>query len=454
MNIYIPVEIKKRALESRILLALAAAERGHSVLVGSVSEIYNPVVNGILKPGIIHDKSITPVPSRIKKLRRAVELGHIITSQDEEHGLLDETYDSFAKRRYSDETLGLTSKVFCWGNHDYYSLMKIYPQHKNKFINSGSPRVDLWNNQFDDYYKNSINQPGAKFYENYGEYILIASNFGTILNVRPFWSMIDDHRRNRHIRNKEQEFSKYSSASWQFKLLASFIQLIRELSIKFPEKKIIVRPHPVEAEEAWSNLIGQFENIFIEKKGSINSWIRNAKVLIHNGCTSALESKISGTPVIAFRPIQSNFERSIPNRVSLNANSTGEVIRFIQELNEKHHTVNKNDIINSRFSNLDGCLAVDRIVEAWEKLEVDTLNELNNWKFHQFYNAKKHLKGVLKSYFHERYTSREEKYKNQKFSDLKTYEYEKIISGISQSLNRFSDLKVKRYGSKSIIIQK
>ena len=35
MNIYIKVEVKLRELESRLLLAMAAAEKGHEVLLGS-----------------------------------------------------------------------------------------------------------------------------------------------------------------------------------------------------------------------------------------------------------------------------------------------------------------------------------------------------------------------------------------------------------------------------------
>ena len=60
MNIYIPIEVKVRELEGRTLLALAAAERGHQVILGSKKETLLSAVNGELPPGIVHMKSLTP----------------------------------------------------------------------------------------------------------------------------------------------------------------------------------------------------------------------------------------------------------------------------------------------------------------------------------------------------------------------------------------------------------
>ena len=57
MNIYIFIEIKKRELSSRLLLGLEAAKRGHDVYVGDLKPYLK---KNLLKPGIVHHKSITP----------------------------------------------------------------------------------------------------------------------------------------------------------------------------------------------------------------------------------------------------------------------------------------------------------------------------------------------------------------------------------------------------------
>ena len=67
MNIYIFIEIKRRELSSRFLLALEAASRGHDVFLGDLSPYFK---RSLFKPGVIHHKSITPKNERINELKR------------------------------------------------------------------------------------------------------------------------------------------------------------------------------------------------------------------------------------------------------------------------------------------------------------------------------------------------------------------------------------------------
>ena len=70
MNIYIPIEVKIRELEGRTLLALAAAERGHQVILGSKMDALIPAVDGHLPPGIVHMKSLTPSDQMLDQLTK------------------------------------------------------------------------------------------------------------------------------------------------------------------------------------------------------------------------------------------------------------------------------------------------------------------------------------------------------------------------------------------------
>ena len=84
MNIYIPIEVKVRELEGRTLLALAAAERGHRVLIGSKKDTLIPAVQGKLPSGVIHMKSLTPSEQMLDQLQHLKKNGFVVTSQDEE----------------------------------------------------------------------------------------------------------------------------------------------------------------------------------------------------------------------------------------------------------------------------------------------------------------------------------------------------------------------------------
>ena len=66
MNIYFIVEIKKREFLSRFLLALEAASSGHQVYLGNIAQLLE---RNLLKPGLIHHKSLTPNKNRINQLK-------------------------------------------------------------------------------------------------------------------------------------------------------------------------------------------------------------------------------------------------------------------------------------------------------------------------------------------------------------------------------------------------
>ena len=73
MNIYLHVEISIRELDSKLLLAVIAASRGHQVLISDISEIERGFRKGILNPGIFHTKSITPSDIKINFHKKLIE---------------------------------------------------------------------------------------------------------------------------------------------------------------------------------------------------------------------------------------------------------------------------------------------------------------------------------------------------------------------------------------------
>ena len=58
MNIYLHVEVSVRELDSKLLLAVLAASKGHQVILSSMGEIIKGLKMGALTPGIFHSKSL------------------------------------------------------------------------------------------------------------------------------------------------------------------------------------------------------------------------------------------------------------------------------------------------------------------------------------------------------------------------------------------------------------
>jgi len=466
MNVYIPIEIKVRELEGRVLLALAAAERGHTVVVGAKKDTLALASKGVLPPGVIHLKSITPHDSMKKMLSKLKQNGHAITVQDEESGLLDESYDTFARLRFSDETIEAVDKVFAWGNYDLRSLKEFYPDQAEKFALAGSPRVDFWRKDFAEYYS------GHTESKNLGgkPYIMVVSNFSGPLNMNRFWNVMARLDEAGYFEREEgRERHEYENAAYQTRLIGEFVFMIRNLRKKFPDYNILVRPHPVESEEGWEKLIGNVPGVFIKREGTISPWIRHAKAIIHNGCTSAMEAAVSGQNRIAYRPIPSDIERQIPNKVSLNAYSEVELHQFLEEMirDEDSHAKNSrfkviDDIIHDRFAVSETKLAADKIVDEWESIsqlknrDSSTIHELLQLKAPD-HKVKRSLKEGYKTFRQILLNKRHQKNTKLlntsfKFSSFTDEEFEQIRNDLHRTLGRFDSVTSERFGKKSFIL--
>lgn len=468
MNIYIPIEIKVRELEGRLLLALTAAERGHLVVVGEKKDTIVKASNGIFPPGLVHMKSITPHNSMIESLTKLKKRGHKVTVQDEESGLLDETYDTFARLRFSEQTIKMVERVFTWGYYDHRSLEKMYGDQGEKFSITGSPRVDFWRKDFHNYYSNIEEAETI----NGKPYLMVVSNFSGPLNVNPFWNVMARlNKAGYFARENGRERHEFENAAYQTRLIGEFVFMIRELAETYPDYIILVRPHPVESIEGWSKLIGDAPNVVVQREGTISRWIRHAKVIIHNGCTSALEAAIAGENRIAYRPIPHEIEREIPNKVSLNTYSIDELKKMVNDMlkGENLHEKDKEyeviqAMLNDRFEAIDGELAADRIVDEWN--DISNSSGLENSRpedilaFAQQRNRS--LKKIVKkiaSTFREKLSSQSNGNKNKrllksnhKFPKLNDNELEGLHENLKTTLNRFDSVVCERFGEKSFLM--
>lgn len=471
MNIYIPIEIKVRELEGRTLLALAAAERGHTVVIGEKKDTIGLAAKGKLPPGTVLMKSITPHDHMLRMLDRLKKNGHSITSQDEESGLLDESYDTFARLRFSEESLEYTDAVFGWGEHDSDSLKKIYPEYADLFKPVGSPRVDYWRKEFAGYFEDPANEALL----DGKPYIMIVSNFGTLLNENRFWNVMARLRQAGYFDRKDnREFHEYENAAYQIGLVGEFIKMIRHLSKKYPEMTILVRPHPVESVDGWEKLIGDgYPNVVVNREGTISRWIRNSLTIIHNGCTSALEAYVSEVNCIAYRPTPHRIEREIPNRASINAMNMDELTHYIDKmvaarqdgtgrLEDESRT--GGEFVKVRFANLKGKFATDRIVDEWEKIadgrgySTASAEELLALEREEKVPVSRTIKRNLVKIRNLFITPKLEKDSGNlletghKFPDLKEEELNDILKNLNRSLSRFENVTITRFGKKSFIV--
>lgn len=379
MNIYIQLEIKVRDLEGRLLLALEAASRGHEVLLGPISDLKMLVRYGGLRPGIFHTKSLTPIERNLDRYQELRRREFVLSSQDEESGLLFESYDSFAQKRFSDASLESANFAFCWGAHDRSSLHRTFERHAGKIISTGNPRVDLWRRDMNRFYGHRSS------YLPKSDYVLVSSNLTLANSIERSWNILARQRGTYYpVDDEAFETRRFERHAYQERLFARFVAAVRRISKAHPTKTVVVRPHPIEDIGAWDSMVGSLPNVRVSREGGISEWVREAKAVIHNACTTAYEATVCGTPVISFRPLPSEFDNYVPNRLGALA-STGEELEervadaFAGKSYNELTSAETRGLIYDRFDALEGPLAVERIVDHWQTIDGPELSRSNAW---------------------------------------------------------------------------
>ena len=324
MIIYHNVEIANRELDSKLLCAIFSAAYGNSSLLSFATEFNFLNRLRILPSGFYHTKSVAPTKTQNSLFPRLKKYHFLISSIDEESGLLSESFSEFGNRRFSNTTLEHTTYIFTWGDIDQSYLTSKFPNHINQFIKSGSPRVDLWSKKFSNCYK-----PPSSAHR---KYILLPSNFG-INSPLPIWKMLSNLKSMGYPLDRTYVSKFFSAKSEQLLLFDRFIDMVIKLSEYFPDFDIIIRPHPVECPDAWTVFTSHFSNIYVDSSLTLTDWIHGASLIIHHGCTSAVESAYIGKPVISYlSDLSITQQPSISNQVGFQAHSLDTLLEFAESI--------------------------------------------------------------------------------------------------------------------------
>ena len=284
--VYVLVEVTKRELDSRALIATKLAQNGLNVVLGEKNEILWACCLGLYPPGVIFDKCAQILDD--KKWHILKRKGFVFTSLDEE-GLVTQA-DYFFSQRFSDNAANESALIFCWGRKQADMIRAKYP--KAKLLESGNPRMSLLHKNSKHWFKDEISEIKKK----YGKFVLVCSSFN------PFEDSYDESNA---WRKKEDEEAKKS-------VLRICDQLVEAGT------KVIYRPHPSDAPI-------ELENMEVDGRWSIAPWLHTCTLLINANCATSFDAYNSGTPCIAPRGssreysfrFANAFARKIKNQKSL-----------------------------------------------------------------------------------------------------------------------------------------
>ncbi len=368
-TLIVPVESQVRELDAKLLFACEAAERGFPVIIGSRAYIHFLVP--FLAPGVYLAKSMRSLSDRMFSILH--DLGHDIVAWDEE-ALVRFASPEYYSWRYSKATFDRVSHLFAWGPDDAEWFTGYHGYRGTPIHTTGNPRIDLLRREVRDYFRSDA----EALRERFGDFILVNTNFSFVNNfvprlnlVQPAASGKDPTVSARAGKGLSLEFAR-GMAAHQQAIFEHFLALMPRLMEWYPERAIVLRPHPSENHEIWRAILRNSSNIHVLHEGNVIPWLMASRVLLHNGCTTAIEAAVLETPVVAYRPVSSScYDYHLPNSLSHAAFSAPEVRQQIADvLAGRLGPVNENvrrRLFARHLTGTAGPLAVTRCVNVLEQ---------------------------------------------------------------------------------------
>lgn len=232
-----------------------------------------------------------------------------------------ENINTFAKELKKEGVDGKVDGYFLWGREQY----ECFKENRvifdiNKLHLTGAPRLDLYTKKYRDYIS------PVKF--KIRSYILFNTNF-PIINPR-YNKNTEDNIADRVRAGDDEVWIRGVAAEAKY-IYKKYLEVIEEVATTFKEITIIIRPHPFERREAYDWVGNQHKNVLVIQEGTTVSWIKNALVLVHLNCATAIEAVVMGKPVIAMEWFNQPLSvQSIPRIISVNAQNLEDLINKIK----------------------------------------------------------------------------------------------------------------------------
>ena len=248
--------------------------------------------------------------------------------------------------------------------------------------------------------------------------------------------------------------------SEDYKKFYEFIEAIKHLSQNNNGYDIVLRPHPRDNMKNWEVVLEDIPNVHILREDSISAWVKNTFVVMHNGCTTAIEATISGKPVITYNPFQMEYAKPIPNSLGYNINSKEELLKKVNELfiseknRDKKDKIKIPEVLTKKLYIDTNELAAEKIIKIWESLDSKSLSKTNNWtKFYlliKMMNIKKTVYKILNKLFSNNFGPLRENYK---FPPLDENDINLRIIKLKNLLGIEKNLKCKIISERTILIK-
>lgn len=347
-NLYLPITSQPRELDAKLLLALFACESGLTPYIGYKTAFRSNLPQ--LNPGVYLAHNAR---QKSQFNREIAQLGNQVFVLDEE-ALVRQSDEIFFKK-HPDDAFESVHQVLCWGDDDAEMWLRSDFKMSCGRTVVGNPRMDLMRPEVSAFYEDKV----AELRNAYGDYVLLNTNFPTVNNITPQGGGVRMRNLDGDGKKIEQEFLSNKRAMYE-----SLLATVKPLAEALAPLSLVVRPHPNEDHTPWEEVGRDLENVHVVFEGGVVPWLIGARALVHNNCTTAVESAVVGTPVLNYRPWTSNYDNPLAHAIGTDCTDVEALAREIHGIGEHGPvplTESQKNLLRHHIANYDGAFSCERI---------------------------------------------------------------------------------------------
>lgn len=281
---FLPIEIKAREFNAKLLLALFLADSGFRVYLGSKAAVDTIVLSPRRRKGGLYLYKSGNLRNKLKPILSAVDALAVL---DEEMGVAVKDLDLYYRRRITNEDA--IARYFVIGDKHARKVRELKPLLSEVVRVTGWPRVDLWRPELADFYADAASAISNRF----PSFILFSSDFGFNTEAR-----IAHELRRQEIRGTSTDEQNTLETGWRKDMheYREFLDVLEKLDGDPSVPLVVVRPHPAEDHAQWMQDTRHLKRIKVIFEGEISPWVLASQGVLHRGCTTGVQAYISGKP--------------------------------------------------------------------------------------------------------------------------------------------------------------
>ena len=346
-DVYIPYETKNREFDGKLLLISNLLNVGFSrIFFGSRVEVKKEAL--LRTNGIFILKSLSRKEDDFYKKLKAK--GFLIALLHVEGGIHYKDNKNSILSFFDPKLLKYIDYNFVFGENIKKDIIKYCgKKFDHKIIVSGEPRFDLIKPKFKQFYDNKVFLLKKQFQEGF---ILINTSFsaGNPVVGKEELTKFFNNEPSYTNDTKKLLLKKINTFG---NVVVDYIDAIKKIALIFPNKHIVIRPHPSESIDIYYDNLSDYKNIYITKKGNVHEWILASDCVIHYDCTTGMEALLAGKFVISYLP---QFEEDIiawlPVELSNKCYNTNELINCLANIFNGNYKTNISDSILNDWKNI------------------------------------------------------------------------------------------------------